>query len=371
VGTIWVKEFTGGLDARRMAETTSGGVLVKAVDGHINRGGEFEKRAAFVPAYILPTGATKGLAAGKSSLYVFGDGAPPTLPSGVMYQRIEAPDGATALSRVPSYDLYAGLLYTVGEFSDGSRYHFYDGVRVPGWYDGRARASFSVTGGGITAATNAVGSFEVTGGTFGGGNQITDVQIDGVSIISGAVAHTGNNTTTAAAVASAITSHSSSPDYTATSVGQTVTIQASTAGTAANGKIIQVTVGGTATSGNVQNMAGGAAAATSTLASLTVDGIEILDAPVEWTTSNSATAELIAASINNLVSSPDYEATAVGEIVNIVAETAGASANGRAVSFTLESGFTVSPETALVLADGDRRHKQRRQQCHVGAYRRC
>ena len=108
MGTIWVREFTGGLDTRRMPATTSGGVLIKAVDGHINRGGEFEKRAAFVHKYRLPANVTKGLAAGKSGLFVFGDAAPPTMPSGVTYQRLQHPDGSTALSRVLSYDLYAG-----------------------------------------------------------------------------------------------------------------------------------------------------------------------------------------------------------------------------------------------------------------------
>ena len=45
MGTIWIREFTGGLDARRLPETTPGGVLIKGIDGHINRGGEFEQRA--------------------------------------------------------------------------------------------------------------------------------------------------------------------------------------------------------------------------------------------------------------------------------------------------------------------------------------
>ena len=40
MGTIWVKEFTGGLDTRRLPVTTTAGVLIKANNGHINRGGE-------------------------------------------------------------------------------------------------------------------------------------------------------------------------------------------------------------------------------------------------------------------------------------------------------------------------------------------
>ncbi len=36
---IHVKEFLGGLDTRRMPETTPGGVLIEAVDCHITAGG--------------------------------------------------------------------------------------------------------------------------------------------------------------------------------------------------------------------------------------------------------------------------------------------------------------------------------------------
>jgi hypothetical protein len=353
MGTIWVREFTGGLDTRRMPATTSGGVLIKAVDGHINRGGEFEKRAAFVHKYRLPANVTKGLAAGKSGLFVFGDAAPPTMPSGVTYQRLQHPDGSTALSRVLSYDLYAGKIYVAVEFADGSRYHFYDGVRVPAWYDGRARASFSVTAGGPQPAVAATGSFEVTGGTANPGvNRIVNITIDGVSLINAPVDHTGNNATTAAALATATTTHTSTPDYTASVVGTTVTITAATAGAAINGKAIIVTVGGDATVGNVQNMAGGVDATTSRLDSLTVDGVAIISSPVTWTTSNSNTAGLIASAINSFTSTPNYSATAVGDNVNIVAENTGTAANGKAVGFTLTAGFAVSPSGGLVMAGG-------------------
>lgn len=357
MGTIWVREFTGGLDARRLPETTPGGALVKALDGHINRGGEFEKRRAFVPTYDLPvdgdTSLTVGLAYSKTGIVSFGSGAPPTMPSGVTYQRLQHPDGETTLTRVLSFDLYAGKIYVVGEFADGSRYHFYDGVRVPDWFDGRARATFSVTAGGVNPAVSATGSFEVTGGTSNPTvNKISNITIDGVTIISGAVDHTGNNATTAAAVALAITSHTSSPNYSATSNGQLVTVTATATGTAVNGKAIIITAAGDATVGNVSNMEGGAAASTSELSDLTVDGVSIIGAPVQWTTSNSDTADAIAAAINSHTSSPDYEATSAGETVSIVAASAGVSANGRAVAFTVANGLAVAPASGLALANG-------------------
>ena len=47
MSTIWVRDFKGGIDARRLPETTEN-PLIRGVDGHITRGGEFEKRKAFV-----------------------------------------------------------------------------------------------------------------------------------------------------------------------------------------------------------------------------------------------------------------------------------------------------------------------------------
>ncbi len=325
---------------------------MKAVNGHITSGGEFEKRAAFVPTYSLPAG-TFGLWYNSIGVYVFGSDPAPLLPSGVSYQRLQHSDGVTALDEVLCAELYAGKIYAVGLFVDGTIFHFYDGVRVTDWFDGRARASFDVTGGGVTPAVAATGSFQVTGGTLSAGvNKITDIKINGVSIIGAAVDHTGDNSTTAAALASAINSFSSSPDYSATSNGPTVNVTAAATGTAINGTAIVVSVAGNATTGNGVVMSGGAAAITSQLSDLKVDGVSVLTGPVSWATSHENTASLIAAAINSLTSVPDYTATAAGTRVNIIAAVASASANGRAVVFTLANGLVVSPATGLALADG-------------------
>jgi sugar lactone lactonase YvrE len=168
MGTIWVKEFTGGLDTRRLPETTPPGVLIRAKNGHVTRGGEFEKRAAFVPTYDLPAN-TVGLAHTRTGLVVFGHQPAPTMPPGVTYQRLQHPFLEAALASVPSYDLYDGKIYAVGVFADGSTYHFYDGVYVADWFDGRARASFNVLSGNPATATSAIGSLTITGGTLGAG----------------------------------------------------------------------------------------------------------------------------------------------------------------------------------------------------------
>jgi len=350
MGVVWVREFLGGLDARRMPETTPGGVLIRADDGHITAGGEFESRAAFVETHELPAN-TFGLAATRSQLVVFGSAAEPAMPSGVAYQRIQHPDGEDLVD-VPSWDLYAGKIYVVGVFADGSIHHFYDGARVEDWFDGRARAAFSVVSGGTTPAVAATASFRVTGGTLGSGNEITSVTADGVNLMASAVAHTGDDATTAAAVATAINSHTSSPDYTAAADGDEVTITAAVAGAAANGRVLVVTPGGDATVADETNFADGADAITSRVDTIRVDGVSIMSNPVDYDTDNSTTAEAIADEITSSVSTPEYTAIAVGDTVVIVASTAGTGPNDLAVTFELANDFVVDPDESLVLSGG-------------------
>lgn len=350
MGTIWIKELTGGLDTRRLPATTAPGVMIRATDGHITRGGEFEKRAAFVQAHTLPED-TIGLAHVRTGLVVFGGAAAPVMPAGVSYQRLQHPDGTTALASVPSYDLYDGKIYAVGVFEDGSVHHFYDGVRVPDWFDGRARAAFRVLSGSVTSAETAVGAFTVTGGTNDVGNEIAALTIGGVAIIGSAVAHTGSDTTTATAVASAISAFTSSPNYTASATGAEVTITASDTGVAANGRSVVPVVGGDVTVGGIENMNGGIAASTSTLSSLLVDGVAAIGAPVEWTGTVEGTAAAIAAEINLATTSPEYTATSVDDRVNIITADAGSDANGRVITLATAGGLVLST-TSTTMADG-------------------
>ena len=358
---MWFREFIGGLDTRRLPEAASGGVLIKANNGHITRGGEFEQRAAFVPEFALPEG-TIGLSHTTAGIFVFGHQAEPSgMPGGVRYQRLQHPDGTTALVRILSTDLYAGKLYAVGEFADGGVYHFYDGAQVTDWFDGRARATFAVTGGvsvsdsavaasgrfditggsAMTPAVAATGGFTVTGGTLGSGNQLTSLTINGVEVLGAAVAHTGNNSTTASAIAAQITSYASSPEYTASAVGAVVTITASVAGAASNGRTVTPTVGGGLTVGSVANMSGGADAVYNRITSVLVAGVDVLGASVIHTGNNSTTAAAVAAQINSYTSSPDYSASTIGATVIVTAAVAGAAANGRVVAPSVSGDATV------------------------------
>lgn len=344
MGQIWVREFTGGLDTRRMPETTAGGVLIEAIDGHITRGGEFEKRAAFVQTYDVP--GTVGMAFTRTGIVVFGSGPAVAVPTGVAYQRLQHPDGNTALIRVPSFDLNAGKIYAVGVFADGTVHHFYDGVRVSDWFDGRARAMLRVASGNTVPAVSASAAFTITSGTLGGGN-LTAITVAGVTITDGPIPHTGDNVTMAAAVAASINTRVSSPDYTASSSGAVVTITSVLPGISANGRVVAYTATGDV-SANPSNMNGGVPAVTSRLDDLRVNGVAIIAAPVTWSISNSNTAAEIAAAINAYVSVPEYSAVAVGDQIVILAAAAGTEPNGYYVGAVVSSGLVLDPAAATM-----------------------
>lgn len=346
MGTIAIRQFTGGLDVRRLPETTPGGVLTKANDGHVNRGGEFEQRAAFVTEYALPAG-TVGLAYTRGGLVVFGSDAAPAMPAGVQYQRLQHPS-ALALTQILSWDLYQSKIYVVGQFSDGSIYHFYDGAIVSSWYDGRARASFQVDGGVNTTATAAVGSFEVTGGVTG---SLAGLTVGGVVILTGPVAFATSNAVTATNIAAAINSLASTPDYSAVAVGQKVVITAAYTGTTGNGLSVVPVVAGDLTVGSVANMGGAVNTVLSKVANIQINGVAIITAPVAWAGSNEATATAIASRITTDLSTPEYTATATGATVNIVAATAGIGPNGFAVALTPVDGMALS-SSLLTMAGG-------------------
>lgn len=114
-----------------------------------------------------------------------------------------------------------------------------------------------------SAETLASISFNITGGTSNPGvNRIVNVKINGVIITSTAVDHTGNNDTTAAALAANILAYISSPDYTGTSNTNQVTVKAVPgSGAGPNGYVLEITTGGDVTvTGNLGQMAGGVGA---------------------------------------------------------------------------------------------------------------
>jgi hypothetical protein len=135
---IHVTSFKEGLDSRRAPLTTTQGSMLVAENGHITRGGEFEKRKAFVPTFQLPSGSF-GLHATSSRLYTFGSSSlAGPMPLGVTYQQlIPPPSGGLypSMTEVISTESFNGLPYVVARYSNGNVYHFYNGTRVTDWDD--------------------------------------------------------------------------------------------------------------------------------------------------------------------------------------------------------------------------------------------
>jgi hypothetical protein len=76
-----IQDFSKGLDARKSPVTLPAGSLRYANNVHVTRGGELEKRKAFVPWCQLEPGSI-GLAADRDELVVYG-GVAQTLPVGI------------------------------------------------------------------------------------------------------------------------------------------------------------------------------------------------------------------------------------------------------------------------------------------------
>lgn len=349
MGQIWIREVTGGIDARRLPETTAGGVLLRGDDGHITRGGEFEKRYAFVETYDV-TG-TVGLAADRNSLVVFGHQETVAVPPGVTYQRLQATSTEITLTGINSYDQFAGKVYASATFSDGTTAHFYDGVRVDGWPDGRARVGFDVTSGSESTGARATGQFTITAGSGGGSATITSVTVAAVELLGSTVTWDTDAATTAAAVATEINT-SALADYTAEAIGATVIITATDVGTEANGRAVVATPGGDAAVGSTLNMSGGEIDGTSSLDRITIGGVLVLGAPVTWRTSNVETAAAVAQVINSSVTTLDVFATSNGSRVTIAMTDVGTEYDGAVVEVSTTLGFGVSPSTGLAMGGG-------------------
>ncbi len=89
----------------------------------------------------------------------------------------------------------------------------------------------------------------------GGAGSVDSVTVNGVTITSGVVAFNTTLAQTATDLASNITAHTSSPNYTAAAVGTTVTITASIAGSTPNALVVATTL--TTITTSTVNMAGG------------------------------------------------------------------------------------------------------------------
>lgn len=207
-------------------------------------------------------------------------------------------------------------------------------VAVAGVAETLSSVSFTITAG--TASTAATGTVTLTGG---GSGSVDSVTVNGVTITSGAVAYNTSLNQTASDLAANINAHTSSPDYTASAVGAAVTISAAQGvGAGANGFAVAAST--TTITTSTANMSGGVSNGVS---SITVDGVEILSTPVNYTSSGSILAANIATQIGAYTSSPDYTATSSNAVVTVKGATgSGATPNGKVITVTTTGTVTVT-----------------------------
>jgi hypothetical protein len=335
-----IEDFRAGMDSRRMAVLSVPGSLLSLVNGHINRGGEIEKRLAFVPEITMPAN-TFGLAAVGGTLYTFGSvesvAFPAGTPANMVYQRLQHPS-SVAMAKIIQVSAFAGKPYAIAQYEDGSIYHFYGGTRHAEYVEARASASFLITGG-TQGGASATASFNITGGVNSASDRITSIRAGTQAILTQDVQHNGSNSGTATAVAAAINAFVGDPDFTATAAGATVTITSVTPGTAFNGLALSVSLTGGLTVGAVNNFAGGVDNA---ITAATVDGITIIGRAIMHTGDNASTAARLAAEINEHQSTPDYRALAVGNRVNVTIQAPGVANNGKTLAITATGNVTLS-----------------------------
>lgn len=305
---LLVTDFISGLDTRKSRFTAAPGSLRYANNVHMTRGGEVEVRKKFVPVYKLPAGQTKGVTTVRGQIYVFGHAAGVVVPAGVNYQQLAAPAGP-ALVRILSTDNFNGKIYAVAEFSDGAVYHFYDGVRVTDW---DAIASSVASANTLAAAlARRVDALEGFTAVSAANVVVVTAETPGVyfdftcSVANGWVDDT--QTFNAQLAQAAIPAAGAKPGVCSFTVLSGAELPGSN-------QITQVSVG----------------------------GVNLLGYPVDWTTSNEATAQLVAGYINGYNPTQRWVASVSGATVTLTSQDLGAALNGKALSVTLKGGVAVS-----------------------------
>lgn len=409
-----VQNFKFGVDSRRSELTSSPGTLLQADNGHVNQGGEFEKRKAFIgldcavgsiTAGTLPkgTGYCFGAEPGTSTIYTFGSAASGTvgaLPTGVTYIRCQSPQGG-AMTGVVSSTVFNSLPFCIAAFTDGT-YAFYDGTLVRDFTAGVILADLNTNAkigtdfstlfpvNGYTAVDLGTGSVEV----FNAPNAQATGYTPSVVLESAAGTLTPNFTSagTPAVVLGASVAQFEIFAGTAvpgtnqiqsvkvfglptTSVSRarsttTVTLVVGSTTGMTTGDLIRVTgfaditfnvasaavtiVNGTTLTYTVATS--GTVATTPDTAGTVMDlsvGVEILNVAVDWVTDNAHTAQNVAAQINVFTSSPDYVATSSGGVVSVFTKSVNAGAfNGLVIQITANGNVCVGSCIFSVTASG-------------------
>jgi hypothetical protein len=293
------------MDRRRPRVSGVPGTLWDAKNVQISRGGDIERPKRFTPTFSLPAGQTFGLAAVKGQVYTFGSAAGVTMPNGIQYQQLSAPNGA-AMTAVLDVKTPNGQLYVIAKYLDGNIYHFLNGTRVTDW-DALATSGASVS---VLAAYLAdLANSDTTVNAQANGSTITlTARTPGVPFtVSKSTADVGGT---------------NDQDIVLTNVQSNVTAAVETRATST----VVVLSGST---GQVTDIA--------------VHGTSTMAAPVAWTGDVVRMATAIAQQINNKTATSGYSAVVSGANVTISAAPGlGATANEYAVAAVVTGDVLLS-----------------------------
>lgn len=308
---VAIDSFRFGVDRRRPRYAAVPGTLYAGRNVHISRGGDVERAKKFVALYSLPAG-TFGLGQINGQLWVFGSAdLAGSMPAGVQYQRLQL--STANMTRVLSNRVFDNKHYVIAEFDDGSIAHFYNGTRITA-LDSDATAgadsiaSFSTLADYMARKLNASSAVK----TIVSGNDIlVEAIVPGVpfTLTSGTVDGGGTNDQTA----------------TVTTVQANVTAATEVRAT-----------------GSVTITAGTTSPGVNTIA-VSANGVPLTAAPVNYITSNNATAAALVAAVNNHSAVAGYTASAIGAVVTLqAAPGTGAAPNGHVVTATVSGDVTAT-----------------------------
>jgi hypothetical protein len=209
-------------------------------------------------------------------------------------------------------DTFNNKHYVIAEYDDGNIHHFYDGTRVDDW-DTFDSGGYSVLADYMARKVAASGVVDAL--SFGGAILLTATTPGVAFTIDGDAVDDP---------------HGQNGDSEDDQTIDFTTVQANVA------EVAEVRATGTVTI-----TAGTRDAGVNKVTQITVDGVSLMGAAVDWITSHSATATAVAVEINNGTSTHGYSASALGAVVTLqAAPGTGATPNGDVVAVTVAGDVT-------------------------------
>lgn len=295
---VLIDSFKFGVDRRRPRYAAVPGTIYAGKNIHLSRGGDIQRAKKFVSQYPLPAG-TFGLGQINGQLWVFGSAnAPGSMPAGVQYQRLQL-DTAN-MTAVLSQKTFDNKHYVVAEFDDGNIGHFYDGARITS-LDALAdeNSSYTTLADYLARKLSASSAVETT---VSGPSILIEAVVPGVAFALSTATLDGGGTD-----------------------DQTATVTAIRANTPAVAEV--------RASGTVTITAGSADPNVNVIQQVTVNAVNLLAAPINYSASPTATANALVVAINNNSGVSGYSASAAGPVVTIqAAPGTGATPNGYVVA---------------------------------------